>query len=189
MRRYWLVFLLLFCGAGIVRAEDFYGKGIFSFDFGYMKEALRHDGWGLGVAYERELASFCSVKGTFSHVSLRPSDGHGWVTTVGLGVDARVYPFARGLQWLYLGCGWESDFLMRTDGDDGHDLYLSYCPHLGWKQDFFGYVMLDAYLGYRVRLSAADDFLFESGAIRQGFEYGVSAQVNLSKIWKRLRGR
>ena len=189
MRKALLTFLFVLGGFFLpqsLHASAFDGKGIFSFDFDYMGAALKNNGWGLGIAYEQPVATFGSLKGSFSHVSLKPDSEHDWITTVGLGLDARIYPFNRGMNMLYLGYGIGTDFLMLT-GDDGQNVYISHCPHIGYKQNFLEFVMLEAYLGYRMGITDPGDFALQSGIVKHGFEYGISIQFNIQKIirWKK----
>ncbi|MBQ6568234.1 MAG: hypothetical protein IJL80_14400 [Treponema sp.] len=174
------------------RANAFDGGGILSFDFGYMGTGFRNSGWGLGAGYERGLIDWASVKFSFSHMTLFTDGDHdddSLLTTVGIGLNMRVYPFARGLSMLYIGYGLGTDFLMFSGETMENVTYISHCPHIGWKQNFKDIIILDAYLGYRVKGTDPGDFLFDRGIVKQGIEYGISAQLNLSKIWRVIRGR
>ena len=94
------------------RANAFDGGGILSFDFGYRGTGFRNRGWGLGAGYERGLIDWASVKFSFSHMTLFTDGKHdddSLLTTVGIGLNMRVYPFARGLSMLYIGYGLGTD--------------------------------------------------------------------------------
>lgn len=109
---------LLFCLAPSASgAEQSAGRRIFSFDLGYLGTGLKNNGWGLGVSYEAALLSRLAVKGGFSHMTMMPKDSGMTVTTVGIQLEALCYPFGRGLDWLYVGAGCGTDFLMyKGDG-------------------------------------------------------------------------
>lgn len=177
--------ILLFFFSLPCNADAFNGKGIFSLDLGYLGAGLMNNGWGLGVAYEHGIMNFASVNGTFAHVSLKPDLQHDWITSVGLGLNARIYPFNKGLNMLYLGYGIGTDFVMYPgEEQEKQSVYISHCPHLGWKQNFFDYVMLEAYIGYRMKINEPDEFALQSGISKHGVEYGITAQLNPKKIWQ-----
>ena len=165
--------------------SSFVEKGIFSLDFGYMSAGIKNNGWGLGVSYERQLFDFASIKGTFSHITLKPDHDHDWITTVGLNADARIYPFNVGMKYLYFGYGIGTDFLMT--GDEKNITYISHCPQIGWKQNLLDFVLLEALFGYRMNVTSADDFFIEKGIVKQGMEYGITFKFNLKKIWLWLK--
>ena len=164
--------------------RPFTEKGIFSLDLGYLSAGLKNNGWGLGFSYERELFPFASLKGTFSHITLKPDQEHDWITTVGLNADARIYPFNKGMKYLYFGYGIGTDFLMTSD--EKNITYITHCPQIGWKQNIMDYFTLEAIFGYRMNVTSADDFFIERGIVKQGIEYGLNARFNLKKIWRAL---
>lgn len=170
-------------------AETFAGKRILSFDLGYLGTGLKNNGWGLGLSYEAELLRRLAVKGGFSHMSLWPSDSDMTVTTVGIQLEALCYPFGRGLDWLYVGGACGTDFIMYKGGAvaDGkqNDAIISLLGEIGWKQNFFDYVMADAFFGYRFPLNHGDQ-AFSSKITRRGFEYGVRVKLNLPMIFRRI---
>lgn len=170
-------------------AESFVGKNILSFDLGYLGTGLQNNGWGLGLSYEAELLRRLAVKGSFSHMTMKPSGAGMTVTTVGLQLEALCYPFARGLDWLYVGGGCGTDFIMYK-GDsvaDGKqdDALITLLGEIGWKQNFFDYVMADAFFGYRHTLNDGDN-AFSSKIVRQGLAYGIRIKLNLPVILRRI---
>lgn len=169
-------------------ASAFNGKGIFSMDLEYLGLALRNNGWGLGLSYEREVTSFSSLRASFSHISLKPDSEHDWITTVGLGLDLRIYPFNQGLQKLYIGYGCNTDWLMFI-GQDKKITYISQCPQIGWKQNFLDYVFLDAYFGYHMKTTNPGEFALKSGIIRHGIEYGIKTQLNIPQICRFFKSK
>ncbi|MBP3743324.1 MAG: hypothetical protein J6J00_10095 [Treponema sp.] len=180
-----LLFFLLIAPRQNCHADAFNGKGIFSFDFSYMGAGLQNNGWGLGFTYEHGIMNFASLKGSFSHVSLKPDLEHDWITSVGLGLNARIYPFNKGMNMLYLGYGIGTDFVMYMgEEEEKTSTYISHCPHLGWKQNFLDYVMLEAYIGYRIKTTEPDAFALECGISKHGVEYGITTQLNIKKIWQ-----
>ena len=185
-----LVIVLLSClfvpAAG---AESFVGKDILSFDLGYLGTGLQNNGWGLGLSYEAALLPRLAVKGSFSHMTLKPSGAGMTVTTVGLQLEALCYPFARGLDWLYVGGGCGTDFIMYSGGAlaDGeqNDALVALLGEIGWKQNFFDYVMADAFVGYRLPLNDGDN-AFSNKITRKGLRYGIHIKLNIPVILRRI---
>lgn len=179
---------LLFCLAPSASgAEQSANRRILSFDLGYLGTGLKNNGWGLGVSYEAALLSRLAVKGGFSHMTMMPADTGMTVTTVGIQLEALCYPFGRGLDWLYVGAGCGTDFLMyKGDGlsdSERKDTLISLFGEVGWKQNFFGYVMADAFIGYRHPLNSGGN-AFSSEIMRQGLEYGIRVKLNLPAIFR-----
>lgn len=183
------VIVLLLCLHAAAGAESFVGKDILSFDLGYLGTGLKNNGWGLGLSYEAELLRRLAVKGSFSHMTMKPSDFGMTVTTVGVQLEALCYPFARGLDWLYVGGAVGTDFIMykggTVAGNRQDDALITLLGEIGWKQNFFDYVMADAFFGYRFPLNDGDN-AFSSTIARRGLTYGVRVKLNLPAILKRI---
>ena len=165
-------------------ANAFDGAGIFSLDARYLGIALKNNGWGLGLAYEFPIKTFASFKGLFSHMTLMPSEEQDWITTVGIGMEGRLYPFNHGMRFLYLGMGMGTDFIMFTGAEDLNYTYINCCPFAGWKQNFFDFVMLEGRFGYRIMLSQPNEFILDHGIVSHGLEYSLTVQLNIKKILK-----
>lgn len=93
----------------------FAGESVFSHRRKIYARSARHNGWGLGVSYEKQLARFFSAKGTFSHTTFNLKDDGIWITTVGVNPGAYCY-ISEKLDGLYFGGGMGTEFLMH-DGD------------------------------------------------------------------------
>lgn len=188
-RRAAVIVLLVCLFVPAAGAESFVGKDILSFDLGYLGTGLRNNGWGLGLSYEAALLPRLAVKGSFSHMTLKPSGAGMTVTTVGLQLETLCYPFARGLDWLYVGGGCGTDFIMYSGGAlaDGeqNDVLITLLGEIGWKQNFFDYVMADAFIGYRLPLNDGDN-AFSNKITRKGLRYGIHIKLNLPVILKRI---
>lgn len=107
-----VIISIIICSPSKCYSESFVGKRILSFDFGYLSTGLRNQGWGLGFNYEFQLFDFLSIKPGFSHMTIWPKDLDLTITTVGLNLNLLYYPFNKGLEWLYIGGGIGTDFLM-----------------------------------------------------------------------------
>ena len=162
---------------------------IFSLDLGYLGTGLKNNGWGLGFSYETEVMRYLAFKGGLSHMTLNPTDLNRIVITVGAQLEAHFYPFGRGLDWLYLGAGSGTDFIIyKNDSGPGgrqRDFLATVIGKVGWKQNFFGYVMADMFVGYKFPINKAT-IDFSNAITRHGLEYGIKLRLNLPVIAKRI---
>lgn len=159
-------------------------KGILSLDLMADIRNFGIEGWKAGVSYEFNLYNFNSIKSSFIHKTYLPTSDTDWITTVGLNLDARIYPFMKGLNWLYFGYGIGTDFLMI--GNNKSQTFISHCAHIGWKQNLFGYSMIEFYFGYRMKITDVDDIYFSKNIINNRFEYSISLKFNFKKIWQKI---
>lgn len=177
------------------KSESFVGKSIFSFDLGYLRSALKNNGWGIGLSYEQSLFYFFSLKGLFSHVTIFPQNLDFNLTTVGVGAELMFYPFGKGLDKLYLGFGNETDFFMylldsaKNSNQDVKDTIIMIYPKIGWKQNFFNLVFLDVFLSYNFFLTEVPTFGTDINLLERGINYGAKFKFNLSEIWILLKNK
>lgn len=176
-------------------SESFVGKNIFSFDLGYLRTALKNNGWGIGLSYEQSLFYFFSIKGLFSHVTIFPQNLDFNLTTVGIGAELMFYPFGNGLDKLYLGFGNETDFFMylldstENSNQDAKDTIIMIYPKIGWKQNFFNLLFLDVFLSYNFFLTEVPTFGTDINLLERGINYGAKFKFNLSEIWILLKNK
>ena len=168
-------------------------KRIFSLDAAYLWSGLKNDGWGLGLSYEQAVLPFLSAKGEFSHMTLWPAKYDVVITTVGVSMSTFYYPFNKGLNFLYVGFGCKTDFLMYSGGDvlreKRKDSLIYIFPSIGWKQNLYDYVLIDIFYGYRFSIFDEDLPAFASEMTGKGGEAGIKVKLNLQKILKRLFGK
>lgn len=171
--------------------QKFTDKSILSLDLSYLGMGLSKNGWGLGVSYERSFFSYFAAKGSFSHMTVYPKDIDTTVTTVGIKLEALLYPFGSGLDKLYLGFGGGTDFLMYTqkdeNGEEIKDSIITIYPEIGWKQNFQDYVMADIFVGYRILMSNPESLSYKAGLVDSGIKYGARLKFNLGKIWRWIK--
>ena len=167
---------------------NFKEKRIFSLDTAYLLSGLKNNGWGLGLSYEQLVIPFLSVKGDFSHTTIFPTRYDATITTVGISLNTFYYPFNKGLNFLYIGFGCRTDFLMYS-GDDvpsdhKKDSLIRLAPQIGWKQSIYDYVLVDIYYSYRFSVFSSDlpDSVADIKSNGNGF--GVKLKFNLQKIFK-----
>ena len=167
---------------------NFKEKRIFSLDTAYLLSGLKNNGWGLGLGYEQLVLPFLSVKGDFSHTTIFPTRYDATITTVGISLNTFYYPFNKGLNFLYIGFGCRTDFLMYS-GDDvpsdhKKDSLIRFAPKIGWKQSIYDYVLVDIYYSYRFSVFSSDLPDSVADITSNGNGFGVKLKFNLQKIFK-----
>lgn len=171
--------------------ESFVGKNIFSFELAYLRNALKNNGWGIGLSFEQSLFQFFSIKGRFSHVTMFPKDLDFNITTVGIGAEVLFYPFRNGLDKLYFGFGNETDFYMYLSNspENSKDTIITIYPKIGWKQNFFNLIFLDLFVSYNIFLSEVPTLSSNINLLERGINYGAKFKFNLSEIWTFVKNR
>lgn len=169
---------------------NFKEKRIFSLDTAYLLSGLKNNGWGLGLAYEQLLFPFLSIKSDFSHTTIFPTSYDVTITTVGISLNTFYYPLNKGLNFLYIGFGCRSDFLMYS-GDDvpsdhKKDTLIRFAPQIGWKQSIYDYVLIDIYYSYRFSVFSNNLPDSVTDITNNGNGFGVKLKFNLSKILKTI---
>lgn len=167
---------------------NFKEKRIFSLDTAYLLSGLKNNGWGLGLGYEQLVLPFLSIKSDFSHVTIFPTSYDLTITTVGISLNAFYYPLNKGLNFLYVGFGCRTDFLMYS-GDDvpsdhKKDSLIRLAPKIGWKQSIYDYVLVDIYYSYRFSVFSSDLPDSVADIKSNGNRFGVKLKFNLQKIFK-----
>lgn len=167
---------------------NFKEKRIFSLDTAYLLSGLKNNGWGLGLGYEQLVLPFLSIKSDFSHVTIFPTSYDVTITTVGISLNAFYYPLNKGLNFLYVGVGCRTDFLMYSGDDVPSDhkknSLTRFTPKIGWKQTIYDYLLVDIYYCYRFSVFSSDlpDSVADIKSNGNGF--GVKLKFNLQKIFK-----
>lgn len=171
----------------VQKQKSFANKSIFSFDLSYLGTGIKNNGWGIGLSYEHSIFNYSAIKGSFSHMTMYPKEIDSLVTTVGIKLEALFYPFGSGLDKLYIGFGGGSDFFMYNREDENgkseKDTVITIYPEIGWKQNFFDYVMVDVFFGYRILLNEPSLLSYKADLVDSGIKYGVRLKFNLVKIW------
>jgi len=169
---------------------NFKEKRIFSLDTAYLLSGLKNNGWGLGLAYEQLVIPFLSIKGDFSHTTIFPTSYDTTITTVGISLNTFYYPFNKGLNFLYIGFGCRTDFLMYSGdavpSDHKKDALIRLAPQIGWKQSIYDYVLIDIYYSYRFSVLSNDLPNFVTDITNNGNGFSVKLKFNLQKIFKTI---
>lgn len=173
--------------------KPFIGEYILSFDVKgiYYSTETNTAGLGFGMTLERQILPFLSVRAEGANNILWAFENDIRTDTITLGVSPLVYPFSRGLDWLYLGFGISTEFLMYR-GDDvptSHekDTVINLTPQIGWKQDLFDYVLLDFYCIYNIEISNTNIPDYAQDLVDNGWEAGIKVKINLSRILRNIR--
>lgn len=161
----------------------FLDNHIFSFDLNYLTLGIKNNGWGLGVSYERKITEFAAAKINFSHCTVNPFQIDSTVTTVGLKITPLIYPFNKGLNFLYFGCEGSTDFLMISNADKSYSI-IGISPIVGFKQSFLELFLIDLFCGYKFIIK--DDISAKTPFNEQGFTYGIKFKINLEKLFKKI---
>lgn len=156
---------------------------LFSFDFGYTLTGLNNNGWGIGLNYEQKIWRYFSLKASFGTTTSLFSDLDTWCTSLQEDLTFFCYPFGKGLEWLYVGCGFGADQLFfHGENMDQNDYIISFFPAIGWKQIFFKKFMVDISAGYRMVMYNTENFEDNTDYIRTGVQIGIKFKI----FWKRL---
>lgn len=173
-------------------SKPFIGKYILSFDIKalYYSAEENKAGLGLGVALERQIFPFLSVRADGANNTMWLFTKDMRTDAVTIGVAPLLYPFSRGLDWLYLGCGISTEFITyRGDdipSDHERDTVIALVPQIGWKQNFFDYVMVDIFCSYNIELSDTNIPEYAEELVDNGFEVGIKFKINLSRILRKI---
>lgn len=162
-------------------SNEILDKGFLAFDTRYLLTNLFNNGFGFGVSFEYPLTDYFTVKGSFQQATMPPTRDRGWINSVGLKADARLYPFAKGMKYLYLGYGVGTDYIA-TSESFSPAIYLSHCPQIGWKQSILDKTCVDLYFGYRMHIIQTNEYYNKIGMTSNGFEFGLYFQLDLNKI-------
>lgn len=193
LRHFILVLSFLLLAFQNVFAEgSFVGKQILSFDLKgvYHSSKTNTAGWGFGVSLERQIFPFLSIRAETEHSALRHLTNNDRAYTVALGAAPLYYPFCRGLDRLYFGCGIYTEFLMykgdNVPSSHDKDTLIALVPRIGWKQNLFDYVMLDIFCAYNVEISDTNIPDFAGGLVKDGFEVGLKVKLNIPLLWRTI---
>lgn len=158
---------------------------LFSMDLGYTLTGWKNNGWGIGCNYEQKIWRYFSMRGTLATQTIKIGDSDTWCNGYETDLSFFCYPFGKGLEWLYAGCGAGTDMLFYS-GDDApetnFDIIFSVMPSIGWKQIFFKNFMVDLSVGYRFIIDNTNNYEDSETLIRSGFQVGVKFNI----FWRKL---
>ena len=133
-------------------------RTILSFDTAFFISSLQSKGFGAGIVAEHLVLPFLSATGGFS-AGFQEADSDRGITciTVGISLGANFYPFAMGLERLYVGFALATDFqnyegdIDLGDTEDTGDTVTSLTLKAGYKQlTLRRKLLVDLYGGWKV---------------------------------------
>ncbi|MBQ5998216.1 MAG: hypothetical protein IJL70_01950 [Treponema sp.] len=158
---------------------------LFSFDLGYTLTSWQNNGWGIGCNYEQKIWRYFSIRGTLATQTIKIGKSDTWSTGYETDLNFFCYPFGKGLEWLYLGCGGGSDFLFYSGDkvpETNFDIIFSVTPSIGWKQIFFKNFMIDTNVGYRFIIDNTNNYEDSDELVRSGIQVGIRVHI----FWRKL---
>lgn len=158
---------------------------LFSMDLGYTLTGWRNNGWGIGFNYEQKIWRYFSMRGTLATQTIKIGESDTWCNGYETDLNFFCYPFGKGLEWLYLGCGAGTDMLFYSGEEapeTNFDIIFSVTPSIGWKQIFFKNFMVDLSVGYRFIIDNTNNYEDSETLIRSGFQVGVKFNI----FWRKL---
>ena len=105
-------------------------KHLFSFDTTFTMAALKNDGLGFGLNYERKLTEFLSIKPGFGQMTYFEKVSALTAITIDLQLSLCYYPLSNGLDKLYIGLGSGYGFVTYNKKRPS-DFYASINPVVG----------------------------------------------------------
>ena len=188
MKRKFIIVIFLLLIGSFSYAENVFGKQIFSVDTSFLLRGLDEFGWGIDCTYEREIFKWFSIRGGLGHSTNWYFDDDVTLTSVSVTAELLYYPFARGLDWLYLGVQNKTGFFM-YDGDgfdenNNQDIVISVSPLIGWKQTFFESLMIDAFVGYKFVLNPGEQNPIIEDHVKNSIEYGIRVNFDVISLIK-----
>lgn len=172
--------------------KPFIGKHILSFDLKalYYSTEDKTAGVGFGVTFERQILPFLSVRAEGAENIMWSLADDIRTDVISITAAPLFYPFSRGLDWLYMGCGISTEFFTyRGDSvpsDHEKDTITSLVPQIGWKQNLFNYVMLDLFFTYKIEITDTAIPDYAEDMVDNGFGAGLKFKINLSRILRKV---
>ena len=162
---------------------------IFSFDLGYTLTGWQKNGWGLGMNYEQKIWRYFSLKSQLGTTFMQISNISSWCTGIRSDISLFCYPFGKGLEWLYTGCGFGADVLFYDKDYVPNDIILCVTPTIGWKQIYFKKFMTDINIGYRFIIDNTANYEDNEDLISSGIQMGFNVKIFWREILRSLVDR
>jgi len=155
-------------------------ENIISLDANFTMAALRNNGFGVGVNYERKLTDFLSIRpGIGSMVFFSEVT----IVTVNLQLFFYYYPLSNGLDKLYVGLGNGFDFIIYTN-DIPNDKIYSLTPVLGWKWRALRFLIIEPFVGWKFYLVKTKNYDEVDKYLNEGFQWGLNFKLLFQKLIK-----
>ncbi len=164
-------------------------NNIFSISFDYMIANFQSQVFGFKINFEQKINRFLSGKTNFS-LQTQPigSTDSNVPIVYNFSLWLLTYPFCKGLEFLYFGVGFGTDFIIyagsNTFSGTYNDVGLGIIPTIGWKQYISRFFMLDIGVGYNFLLSRTENYPENEKHLVSGFRFIFGFKI----MWKRLIG-
>lgn len=172
------------------KLEDHGLSHIFALDLGYDFLNFTNTGFAIGANFEQKFFSYASLKTGLNIKRDRIPDSNLTISSIGLNLTGLVYPFGKGLEWLYLGCGIGTDFQTYSGSgklpSPAEDIVVSVIPTIGWKQMLWKMVMIDVGFGYKKIVQNSNRYADNADYVKSGIQYGVKFQIMWSRLIKTI---
>ena len=167
-------------------ADDAFGNRICSIDSSFLMKDWNKFGWGIDGTYEQKIFNCFSVRGGIGYSIMWYTEEDLTLTSYNGSADLLFYPFAKGLDKLYLGAQGKAEFF-NYDGDDynsdnNRDILYSVSPIIGWKLTFFKSIMIDVFASYKYVLNPGEQNPVISDLVKNNMEYGIRFKIYLIKL-------
>ncbi|MCL1837343.1 MAG: hypothetical protein FWG46_07345 [Treponema sp.] len=180
-----MVIMLLLCSLPCRAQEEL--DNLFTLDFlSYTLTGLLHQGWGIGLNYEKKLFDFLSVKGTVGHMTFLTGIKDVYNTSVSLSAFFNYYPLSNGLDKLYVSAGGGTDFMNYFGKGElpptEQDTLIHVTPRLGWKFRVKDFLMIDVAAGYKFIIFDTENYHGIKDYVSTGFRVGLSCVLLFNEL-------
>ena len=185
--KYSIIFLLLLLISFPCQAQNDIDN-LFSLYLSYALTGLLNQGGGIGLGYEKKLVDWLSFSGVFGHMTFLTGIKNVYCTSVSISMFSNYYPLSNGLDKLYISAGGGCDFMNYFGKgklpDTTDDTFIHITPQLGWKYNFFKYMMLDVSTGYKFIITDAQNLKEIKDYVNPGFRFSLGVRIFFNRIKK-----
>ena len=158
-------------------------KHLFSFDTSFTMTALKNNGLGFGLNYERKLTDFLSIKPGFGQMTYFENFTTLTAITIDLQLSLYYYPLSNGLDKLYIGLGSGYGFVT-YDNKRPADFYASVNPVLGWKWKIAPFLMVEPFIGWKFLMYGQNSYADIEKYLNGGLQWGIGIKLFIKDIRK-----
>jgi hypothetical protein len=162
---------------------------LFALDISYALTGLLHQGWGMGLSFEKKAVDWLSFTGIFGHMTFLTGIKNVYCTSVNMSLFGNYYPLSSGLDKLYVSIGCGSDFmnyfgsgkLPETSGDT----LIHITPMLGWKFNVLRFLMIDVSTGYKFIITGSENYSKIQDYVNPGFRFNFGCRILFKELKKK----
>ena len=158
-------------------------KYLFSFDSTFTMAALKNNGIGFGLNYERKLTNFLSIKPGFGQMTYFENVTTLMAITIDLQLSVYYYPLSNGLDKLYIGLGSGYGFVTYNKKMPT-DFYASINPVIGWKWKIVPFLMVEPFIGWKFLMHGSNSYEDIEKYLNGGLQGGIGIKLFIKDIIK-----